>query len=232
MMMTMNQHGMGLLLAMMIAHGAAGEAPAESGAETVAPPMMIAAAARPVLIAAGEEDTFGAPAKGGAPNKGAEAADGTFRRLPAEDRRIARALLEAEQVGASSDAAAAWSLDKIASERASGKDWETIVTEMQTRSLVAAGELADVLSPRAFASRLKDSEQLSAGLAVANGPPAETARMKTKPSQIAAGKPGSKSRPKSTEVAANPGAKAASGCDATGAEAEAELGAAALAKAK
>ena len=216
MMTTLNQHGMGLLLAMMIAQGAANEAPAEKASGP--------AAARPVLIAAGETDAFGAQAKSGAPGKEAEAVDSAFRRLPAEDQRIARALLEAEQVGAGSDAA--WSLERIASARASGKDWESIVTEMQTRSLIAAGELKDVLSPRAFASTLQESEQFATDLAVANGPPVEKPQAKkAKPFQAVAVKPASKTRVKTTEIAAVPGITTGSGCDAASAAGQAELSA-------
>ena len=222
MMTTMNEHGLGLLLAMMIAHGAANEAPAEKANDVAAP--------RPVLVAAGEADTFGAPSSGIVPDRKIEAAESTFRRLPVEDQRTARALLEAEQVGAESNAATPWSLGKIASERASGKDWETIVTEMQTRSLIAAGELADVLSPRNFASRLGKSEDLSAGLAVANGPPVGTPQTKKlKASQAAAEKFVLKARPKATEIAANPGA---TGCNAASAATEAELNADGLAETK
>ncbi len=214
-MAALNRYGMGVLLVMMIAHNAATGAPAD---EASGP-----AAARPVLIAAKGTDVFGAQAKSAAPGKEAEAVDSVFRRLPPEDQRISRALLEAERVGASSDAA--WSLDKIASARASGKDWESIVTEMQTRGLIASGELKDVLSPRAFASSPKGSERFAADLAVADGPPGEKPQAKkAKLSRSGAVKPGAKTRAKTSEVAAVPGATG-SGCDAGATQAELRAGA-------
>jgi len=158
-MMALGQQGLGVLVALMIARGAAGQAPPQQ--ESVQAP-------HPVLIAASESDS----ARAGKAQS-AVSPEGAFKRLPAGEQRVARALLEAEQVGP--DSAPAWSLDRIAAAKESGKGWEGIVREMQGQSLIAAGEPERVLegakgAPRALARRDGDAEELSADLATASGP--------------------------------------------------------------
>jgi hypothetical protein len=141
--MMMGQQGAGLLVALMIAQHAQSGPAEQPGVKSGAP--------APLLIASAQMDTAGA-----------------FRRLTPYDQRVARGLLEAEKVGAGP----AWSLDKIAAARASGKEWESIIAEMQDERLVAAGDPKSVLRGRAAPG---GSEQFS-DVSVASGPGPKAAK--------------------------------------------------------
>ncbi len=151
--MIIGQPGVGLLVALMLARGAATEAPDRT------PPN--SAVMQPELVASA------APAAGGeSAGPAAVSAEGAFKRLPAGEQKTARAMLEAERVGPASDPA--WSLDKIAAAKAAGKDWNEILAEMQAQHLVAGGDSKIAAITRGASANGK--EQLSGELATANGP--------------------------------------------------------------
>lgn len=151
-MILTSQKGAGLIMALMLAQGAPAQAPGD-GQEVAAP-----AAQQEMLIAAGE------PSAGGG-----NAQEGAFRQLSDAEKERARNLLEAQRITPGSGPA--WSLDKIAAVRQSGKPWDRIVVELQRKRLLAAGEPGEILgggesAPRAVA----EGEALSGAIATAGGP--------------------------------------------------------------
>ncbi len=153
MMILTSEKGAGLLVALMLAHGAPAEAPGDTPEVAEAPPMMIAA---------------------GEPEAAEDALEGAFRRLSDAEKERARRLLEAQRISPGSGPA--WSLDKIAAAHQAGKPWERIVVELQRKRLVAAGSPADILdgpkaAPRAVVQN-KD-EELAATIGTAGGPDGE-----------------------------------------------------------
>jgi len=198
-MMIMAQQGAGLLVALMIAMGA----PEETPAGTAAPRLELVAAAAPVTGPADNQEGNAKPAY-----------EGAFRRLLADDQRMARTLLNAEQVGPNSGPA--WSLDRIAAAKEAGKDWENIVTKMQAQRLIAANSRL-VLEARAKAPNETDGEEL-ADLGMAGG--------------AAPGKPNAEAaKPSHAPDMPTAAAKRASGCDVGSAETEKALKIAVPAKA-
>ena len=151
-MMMTSQKGAELLMALMLAHGAPADAPVQAQTPVVqeAPAM---------LIAAGE------PSAGGP----AEAREGAFRELSESEQTRARAVLEAQLITPGSGPA--WSLDKIAAMRGSGKSWERIVVLLQRERLIAAGDPARILKGQKPApSAVAEGELLTGGMGVAAGP--------------------------------------------------------------
>lgn len=173
-MILTSQKGAGLIMALMLAHGAPAEAP--QGATEVAEP-----APREMLIAAGDEATR-------RPDE--EAVAGAFRELPEDEQARARRLLEAQRI--TPDSGPAWSLDRIAAMRQSGKDWERIVVLLQRKRLVAAGSPAEILgepeAPRAVAET--QDEALTGAIGTAGGPDGERAITTGLSSEIACPVPG------------------------------------------
>ena len=80
----------------------------------------------------------------------------------------------------------AWSLDKIASARAAGKGWQTIIVAMQDKRLMVPGDPGDIMLGRAGKIR----ESLT-DIAVASGPgegsPAKAKQVAAMPEKSDAG---------------------------------------------
>jgi len=151
-MMMSSYKGAELIMALMLAHAAPAQGPAPAEHPAVE-------AQRPMLIAAGESSAGGP----------AEAIEGAFRELSGPEKTRARNLLEAQHISPASGSA--WSLDKIASVRKSGKSWERIVITLQRARLLAAGDPNDILSGRPDEPRaVAQGELLTGGMAAASGP--------------------------------------------------------------
>lgn len=151
-MILTSQKGAGLIMALMLAHGAPENAPGDTPEVAEAPPMMIAAGE---TSESDEENTL----------------EGAFRRLSERDQKRARRLLEAQHIRSGSSPA--WSLDKIAAAHQAGKPWDRIVVELQRKRLLAAGEPEDFLkgrdpAPRAVAE--EKGEELTGAIATASAP--------------------------------------------------------------